>query len=168
MKEDGLNIRFIKNPSKLVQLEAVKKDGYVKTSKLPSDYIYYNRVSLICSNGNCNNIQINSSLIEEGNVNDLLSDDFNKPSLDFEQAFHTIVGNTIKAYHNNEFDINEVKLIYYKTPKRLPFTKDKEYTFDFKDDLMELFIDKGVQIMSGDIESPNQTQLSAQRVDNGK
>ena len=67
---------------------------------------------------------------------------------------------------NDEFDIEEEELIYYRQPIKIqikgcidPYTNLASTTnveCEFKDDIIELLIDEAVSILAGDIESNNQ------------
>jgi hypothetical protein len=149
-------------------LSFTNKDRHVECRKLPIDYLYFKRVSPKCNKGTCLNVQMKSYFREEANVDDLLIDFMTQPSFEMEQCFHTIAGNKIRIYHNNDFDIEEATLTYYATPIRPTFDRNKEEVIDFKVDLIELFIDAGIRILSGDIESLNQKALADERVEKGK
>lgn len=144
-------------------LSCVDKGLYSLSGKLPSNYLYYKRLSPKCSKGKCSGIYIKSNLREEGNVDDLLQDEMNKPSFDFEQTFHVLSNNRFKIYHNKDFDIDQASLIYYRLPTKYKFDRDKEYTIEFKDDLVNLFIDEGVKIIASDIQDFNTVQTSDAR-----
>lgn len=153
---------------KSTTLSFVNKDRYVECRKLPEDYLYYKRVSPKADKDSCTGVSLKSYLREEANVDDLLIDYMNQPSFKMEQCFHTMLGNRVRIYHNNDFVIKEATLVYYQLPTRLTFDRDKPYTIDFKIDLVELFIDEGVKIMAGDIESFNQKSLAEERTEKGK
>lgn len=144
LKEDNLAIR--------------KKEGYVETEKLPSDYVYFKRLSPFASKDNCEKIQIQSYLREEANVDSLKG----LPSFEFEETFHTIINNKIRIYHFDEFDIDKAILIYYRKPKSYNFKKLDE-VIEFKDDVCELIVDETVKIISTDIESFNQKASAQER-----
>lgn len=144
---------------------------YFESTKLPEDYLYFKRVSAKAQKGSCKEISIKSNLREEANVDDFLDDWSMQPSYQFEQTFHTLIGNRIRVYTNNDFNVNEIELIYYRLPRELDF-KDaprtdgktpKETDPEFKDDVVELIIDGAVSILAGDIESPNQLAIAEQR-----
>lgn len=153
---------------KIDNLSFVNKDRYVECRKLPTDYLYFKRISPKCNKGECKNVYLKSQMREEANVDDLLIDYMTKPSFDMEQCFHTIAGNKVRIYHNDDFEIKEAVLTYYALPPRPTFDRNKAVTIDFKIDLAELFIDAGIRILSGDIESLNQKTLADERVEKGK
>ena len=115
-------------------------------------------------------------LAEEGNLNQLLRDKSKQPSFEWAETFATLINDTVHLYTNNEFDIEEAFLTYYRQPRKIqitgcsdPYTgvtSTTEVECEFKDDIIELIIDEAVSILAGDIESGNQfsrTQESAER-----
>ena len=77
-----------------------------------------------------------------------------------------MINNTVHVYTNNEFEITDADLIYYRQPIKIqidgcsdPYTGLTSITneeCEFKDDIIELIIDEAVSILAGDIESGNQ------------
>jgi len=131
---------------------------YIESNKLPVDYLYYKRVTPIVSKGNCTSIRIKSQLREEANV-DVLR---HTPSFEFEETFHTLIGNKINLYHNKDFTVDKLQLVYYRKPKVYDFKKLSDIT-EFKDDVAELITDEACKIIASDIESLNQKALAEQR-----
>ena len=80
------------------------------------------------------------------------------PSFNFEETFHTLIGNKIRVYHNNDFNIDKVSLTYYRKPKLYSF-KNLDEVVEFKDDVCEILVDEAVKIIASDIESANQKLL---------
>lgn len=167
-EETSDNIDDLQSLLKTDIISFTNHDRYVECRKLPTDFLYFKRISPKCNKGNCLNLQMKSYFREEANVDDLLIDYMTQPSFDMEQCFHTIAGNKIRIYHNNDFEIKEARLTYYAMPPRPTFDRNKEVKLDFKIDLIELFIDAGIRILSGDIESLNQKALADERVEKGK
>ena len=70
------------------------------------------------------------------------------------------------TYTNNDFEISEANLIYYRQPRKIqiqgcvdPYTNEEtlvEVESEFKDDIIEVIIDEAVSVLAGDIESPVQ------------
>lgn len=141
---------------------AVRDKGfYAQTNALPTDYLYYKRVTPIASKESCSNVMLKSHLREEANVDDLMND---VPSFNFEETFHTIIGNKVNIYHNKDFIVDKVNLVYYRKPKFYDFKK-LDTVVEFKDDVCELFIDEAVKILASDIESVNQKNLAQERAE---
>ena len=105
-------------------------------------------------------------LAEEGNLNQLLRDKAKKPSFEWAETFATLINNQVHIYTNDEFDISQANLIYYRQPRRIqlqgcadPYTNEETLVnveSEFKDDIIELIIDETVSVLAGDIESPVQ------------
>lgn len=147
LKKDGLTIR--------------DKGVFVETNKLPSDYLYFKRLTPYVSKGNCTSIAIKSHLREEANVDDLLP---TLPSFKFEETFHTLIGNKAHVYHNKDFTIDKVELTYYRKPLIYDFKK-LTTVVEFKDDVCELLVDEACKIIASDIESLNAKALAESRVE---
>lgn len=139
----------------------VKDKGiYVQSAKLPADYNHYKRVTPVVSKGNCKNVTITSFLREEANVDLLL----HIPSFDFEQTFHTLVDNRIHLYHNKDFEVSNIKIVYYRKPKIYDFKKGDD-VLEFKDEIANIIVNEAARIIASDIESLNQKVLAQERVE---
>lgn len=140
----------------------MKKDFY-ETEKLPTDYLFFKRLTPIVTNRECKDLSIVSHLEEEANV-DMLSHPI--ASFKFEETFHTMLGNRFHIYHNDEFVINKANLVYYRLPKYVKFDRrNLNKTLEFKKDVCEMIIDEAVKILASDIESVNQKTLAQERVE---
>jgi hypothetical protein len=105
-------------------------------------------------------------LAEEGNVSVLLRDKLKQPSFEWAETFATLIDDRINVYTNNDFNISEVDLTYYRQPRKIqidgcvdPYTgvqSTANVECEFKDDIIEVIIDEAVSIIAGDIESGNQ------------
>jgi hypothetical protein len=139
------------------------KGDFVETNKLPSDYLYYKRLTPYVSSGNCESVKIKSHLKEEANVDDLLP---SLPSFEFEETFHTLIGNRAHVYHAKKFTVNKVELTYYRKPTFYEFKPAKMSTIvEFKDDVCELLVDDTAKIIASDIESLNAKALTESRAE---
>ena len=135
------------------------KGDFVQSNRLPTDYLYYKRVTPYVSKGACESIKIKSHLKEEANVDDLLP---TLPSFEFEETFHTLINNKVHLYHNKKFTVDKVLLTYYRKPKVYDFKKLNDVV-EFKDDVAEMIVDDACKIMASDIESLNQKGLADER-----
>lgn len=154
-----------------VTLLGSNRGYYFESKTIPQDYLRYANLQVYANQGNCKNQRITSFLREEANSTILLRDDNNKPSFFWRETFHTIVGDKLKVYTDNDFTVSKVELTYYRKPKEIriiscdylgeqsPENVDPE----LNDDAVELIIDEAAAILAADIESLNQTQLNIQR-----
>jgi len=135
-------------------------------SDLPVNYLQWKRVDVMAKKGCCDDRRMSVYLAEEGNLNQLLFDVAKKPSFEWAETFATLKNNKVNVYTNNEFEISNGSLTYYRQPVRIevqgcvdPYTSTTTTTnveCEFKDDIIELLIDEAASILAGDIESGNQ------------
>jgi len=159
-----------------IPLTLKKEDGYMVSTNWPLDYFEYKRVSVKMKNNCCPEPRkATVYLVEEANVDIYLKDINKKPSFEWGHTFVTLMANTVKIYTNDEFDVDEAILTYYKQPRRIemqgvsdPYTgivSPTEVISEFKDDIVELLIDECVKILSGDTENASANQSSESSVE---
>lgn len=151
------DLQFLLEPA--VSLTIRDKGLYIESGKLPTNYLYYKRLTPYVSSGSCSSILIKSHLKEEANVDEYIN---SLPSFEFEETFHTLIKNKVHLYHNKQFTVNKILLTYYRKPKVYDFKKLDDVT-EFKDDVAELITDEACKIIASDIESLNQKALAEQR-----
>lgn len=153
-----------------------KNSGYYESGDLPTDYFEWKRISAnVTSNCCTDSRRMMIYLAEEANVDQLLRDKNKQPSFEWAETFCTLKSNKVRIYTNNEFDVPSATLSYYRQPIRIEVAgKSDPYTLtvspvdvecEFKDDIVELFIDEAVKILAGDIESINQQQIASGQVE---
>jgi hypothetical protein len=148
-------------------------DVYYQTNLLPSDYLYFKRFAVKSIASCCPDPRrMIVYLAQVADVDNLLADDFRKPSSTWGETFCTLSSNRIKVYTNGEFDLTQPVLFYYRKPREIQFINctnpstgllsANDVTCEFKDDITELIIDETCAILAGDIESMNQYQRNKQ------
>jgi hypothetical protein len=162
---DDLQVIIKTEPS----VTTVNKEGYVEID-VPIDYFEWKSVTAAGSKECCDTNHMKVYLVPVADIEWILDDHNKKPSYEWSETVCTIKENKIQVYHNDEFEIPTVKLTYYKFPRRIeiagavdPYTgiiSTADVLCEFKDDIVELFIDEAVKILSGDIESLNQMQIA--------
>ena len=146
------------------------------TTPLPKDYMEWKRVSAYAVNECCKDKRkLIVYLAEEANVDELLRDLNKRPNYEWGETFCTLKGDKLRIYTNNDFDIVNARLSYYKQPTRIQINgvvdvytntiSTVDVISEFKDDIVELIIDEAVKILAGDIESVNQMQISDNSVE---
>lgn len=156
---------------KEAKLNGVNKKLYFESKELPSDYIFFKRLMPVVTKGNCNRVPLHTTLVEEANVSDFLNDWAMQPSFEWNQTFHTLMGNRIRVYTNSDFHVNEVVLTYYRAPKRVDVagytredgTSSTNSDLEFRDNLAELILDDAAAIIAGSNENYNAAQITKQR-----
>jgi len=159
-RKDDLQALLVTQP-----ISVTDKEYYYK-GNLPSNYLQWKRVDVYANKGCCDKRRMTVYLAEEGNLNQLLRDKSKQPNFEWAETFVTLIDNTIHVYTNNEFDIAETSLVYYRQPVKIqiencsdPYTgviSTSDVQCELKDDIIELIIDEAVAILAGDIESGNQ------------
>jgi hypothetical protein len=160
-----------------VLLNMNNKQTYYESVNFPTDYLQWKRISTKAKSDCCPNPKpMIVYLAEVANVDILLTDKNKKPSFEWSETFATISNNQIQVYTNQEFELAQTNLNYYRQPRHIeiagvvdPYTgivAPVDVNSEFKDDLVELFIDEAVKIIAGDIESMTQYQRMTQSVEN--
>jgi hypothetical protein len=104
----------------------------------------------------------------------LLTSDTKGPSFEWGETLATLVGNTVRVYTNDEFEITDFTLTYFRKPVEVLF-KDcinpstgtinlADQECELKDDIAEIIVDQAATILAGDIESITQYQRGQQNV----
>lgn len=152
-------------------LDMKKEDCYYGSTNWPEDYFEYKRVSITGKTECCEAKKgWVLTLVEEANIDVILNDTLKKPNFDWRHTIVTLMDNTVKVWTNDEFEVPEATLTYYKQPTRIqmigvsdPYTGDVstvEVISEFKDDIVEVMIDEAVKIISGDMEYMTSIQIA--------
>jgi len=165
-RKDDLQVLLSDNQLSLID----KKDYFLGT--IPENYLQFKRVDVFACKDCCDDRRMTVYLAEEGNLNQLLRDKSKKPSFEWAETFATLINNQVHIYTNNEFEISQADLTYYRQPRKIqiqgcvdPYTNVESLTevqSEFKDDIIEVIIDEAVSIIAGDIESPVQYPRGSQ------
>lgn len=145
-------------------------DDFYQTESLPSNYLHWKKISVKGKNSCCPDKSFRVRLAEVANEDELLNSELKKPNFKFAETFATISSNRIKIFTGGDFSLNSPRLDYYRKPVEIQFNNcinintGVKYTSDveleFKDDFVELILDRAVSILAGDIESITQHQLN--------
>lgn len=182
MKQEGdeQSKRRIDDLQKLLvetNLPMTDRQLFFESQSLPADYMEWKRVSGDATSDCCKDpARMVIYLAEEANLDELLRDKNKQPSFEWRETFCTLKDNKLRIYTDNKFSMTNVILTYYRQPIRIqilntvdPYTgqtSTADVQCEFKDDLVELFIDEAAKILAGDIESLNQMQRASQSVEN--
>jgi hypothetical protein len=149
---------------------------YYESNNKPGDYLQWKRVSAKGKTDCCPARPLVIYLSEQANVDEMLRDANKRPDFSWGETFATQKGGKIQIYTNDEFDIVDTELTYYRQPRRIEITGVKDpYTglipavdvlSELKDDLVEVIIDETAKVIAGDIESFNQMQRNNQTAEN--
>ena len=151
-------------------------DLYHESVDLPSEYFEWKRISCVAKDPCCDNERrMVVYLAEEANVDELLRDKIKQPSFAWGETFCTLKDGKLRIYTNGDFEVDTASLSYYRQPRRIqiagcvdPYTQQLstvDVECEFKDDIIELFVDEAAKILAGDIESFPQVQTATQAVE---
>ena len=156
-------------------LSVYNNDTYYESTGIPEDYMRWKRISTKAKTECCGERRMVVYLAEQANVDELLRDVNKNPNFEWGETFATFRNNKLQIYTNGKFEVVDPQLTYYRQPRRIEITGVKDpYTnltptadviSEFKDDIVELFIDECAKIIAGDIESINQMQRNTQSVE---
>jgi len=154
-------------------LVLTKGDFYYETGTLPVNYLYFKRFAVNSISDCCiEPRRMTVYLAQVADIDNLLVDNFRQPSAEWGETFCTLSSNKIKVYTNDEFELANAVLYYYRKPREVAFLNCvnpstgvvaiADVTCEFKDDIAEMLVDEAVAILAGDIESIMQYQRNKQ------
>lgn len=167
----------LQNLLREVPLPLTQKNLYMESQFLPNDYLQFKRINADAKKDCCKDPAELAVIFiaEEQNVPILLQDKLKKPSFEWGETFCTLVGDKVRVYNNNEFEITNASLMYYREPVKVqikdcvdPYTLAPsaiDVICEFQDNITEILIDEAVKILAGDIESMNQYTIANNSVD---
>lgn len=158
------------------EMKGSNRGEYYETVVLPENYLEFKKVTVLAKQDGCDKLKkVHVTLVEEADVDWLLSDYLRQPSFKWGETFCTLFGNKVRVWTNKDFIIHECKLTYYREPVQIGFADCRDYDgglmgeaqIEFKDDITELIIDEAVSIAAADTGDYNNFQRSKQNVEEG-
>lgn len=153
-------------------LTVSKKTAFFETSSLPADYLHFVRVDVKAKKDCCPERDMTVYEAEEANMSVLLRDQNRQPDFEWGETLVTLVGNKMRIYTNDDFDVTAASMVYYRLPRDVQFlgcinmTTGANYAADqlceYNEDVTEILVDAAVAILAGDIESIMQFQREEQ------
>lgn len=98
---------------------------------LPKNYFDISSVHAESTKGNCTKQKIDLFEIKNDDRNNILSDEFNKPSFKYREAPYNLTSNKIKVY-KEDFEIENLVLSYYRYAKQVELQDSEDPESDFK------------------------------------
>jgi hypothetical protein len=153
-----------------LSLTGAESNQYFETDNFPIDtYLEFKRVTTSAVTECCTDPRsMTVYLAEEANVPLLLRDPLKNPDFEWGETFCTMLGNRIRIYRNENFNIANPILTYYRKPVYIevlgcvdPYTglvSTVNVNCEFKDDLVEVMLDDTAALIAGDIENTYQQQ----------
>lgn len=150
-----------------VPMTGTNQDLHFETTTLPSNYLHFKSLVIDSRTECCPDAMMSCYLVAVADVSSLLSDPFRKPSADWGETFVTMQGNRLRIYHNDEFQVINPRLTFYRFPIPVSFLNcvnpatgavTANVESELKDDIVEMIIDEAASILAGDTELFNQYQ----------
>jgi hypothetical protein len=148
--------------------------GIYYSADLPDNYLHYVRTDIFAKTECCPERRITVYEVEEANISIILGDDNKQPNFEWAETVATRMNNKLRVYTNNQFDITQCYLIYYRKPVDVQFNGcvdpstgnifSADQNCEFNDDVAEVIADNAAMILAGDIESITQYQREQQNV----
>lgn len=101
--------------------------------KLPENYFDLADARATAKKENCSDI-INLFELRTENLNEVLTDEFQKPSFEWREAPFTVNSNQLSIYTGNEFTVTELLLNYYRYPNQIRLIDEDNPESNFNED----------------------------------
>lgn len=136
----------------------------------PDNYFEFSSVIGFASKDNCENVKINLFEIKDQDKDQILQDEFNKPSFLYREAPFVVSDDSLKIYTLSEFKLNKIVLNYYRYPVQIrqvdeedpesPFNEN--YQIEFDDKIVDRIISNAVAELQANVKD-EAYQLNKQR-----
>lgn len=164
------DLRYIQNllvVDKKITDKKKQLDHYNFT--LPSNYFDISNVYALCSSNKCTQQVVRLFEIKEANKNEIIQDEFNKPSFLWRESFFTLSSNQINVYFD-DFKVDEIVLSYYRYANSIALLNPDNPESKFNESIPIEFDDKTadriISICAGEFDINNtdaRWQLQKQR-----
>lgn len=118
-KRNSDDIRYIQlmlvNNHALIEND--NKDVYTSFS-IPNNYFNFSNLRVNSKRGNCKNRKMLAFEIKSENREELMNDEFNKPSFEYSETFYYFSNDSILIY-KDDFEIQDAILSYYRYPNKV-------------------------------------------------
>lgn len=143
---------------------------YTESNLFPDNYLEWCRISAYCQD-ECKECPPIRLIIFEGNEADVdmyLSDQNREPSYEWATTFCTIAGNRFRIWTNQQFDVVDPVLTYYRNPVHIQVTgytnpdtgvpSIVDVLCELPDSVIEILCDEAAGILTGDMADWNNRQ----------
>ena len=110
--------------------------------KLPKKYFDLADVRANAEKEKCKR-RINLVKVQTENLTEILQDEYNKPSFEWDEALYTINSDQLSVYTDN-FTISEILLNYYRYPNQIKLLDDSNPESDFNENFPIEWDDKSL------------------------
>jgi hypothetical protein len=107
------------------KVEPTSEDFNKCNFPLPEKYFDLADVRAIATKDSCSDL-INLFEVQTENLNEIIQDEYNKPSFEWRESFYTINSDNLSVYVDN-FKISEILLNYYRYPNRIESINESSF-----------------------------------------
>lgn len=112
----------LRNLSKVLVVDQPLQAGPSDSSKsqfeLPDNYLDFSNLNVVASKGSCSNKKLFTFEIKSEDEQEILSDEFNKPSFEYRETPYFFSGDSVVILKDN-FSIDKALLTYYRYPAKV-------------------------------------------------
>lgn len=149
-KQDD-NLRYIQRLLKSQQINRTSEEEFTNNFELPDDYFEFSSVIGYGTRGKCREVKFHLYEIKNQNKDEVLNDEFNKPSFIYRESPYFIGDDAVKIYVD-DFTIDSIVLDYYRYPTQLRLIDednpesgfDTDYNLEFDTKLIDRIVSEAV------------------------
>ena len=115
-EDDNRYLQRIKILNQILSKEdsTVQEDNF----QLPEDYFEFIDIRVFADRGSCTEQNFFVKEVKGENLNNLLTDEFSKPSFKFRESFYILSENSVSLF-KDDFEFSKAILSYYRYPKQI-------------------------------------------------
>lgn len=139
-KQDD-NLRYIQKLLKSQEIDRTSEEKLTNSFSLPDDYFDFSSIVGYGSTEKCKGKKFHLYEIKNQNKDEILNDEFNKPSFLYRESPYYISEDSVKIFVD-DFKMDKVILDYYRYPVQLRLVDEDNPESDFDEDFQIEFDDK--------------------------
>lgn len=172
-KQDD-NLRYIQKLLKSQPINRTSVEEFTNNFELPDDYFEFSSVIGYGTRGKCRGVKFHLYEIKNQNKDEILNDEFNKPSFIYRESPYFIGDDAVKIYVD-DFTIDSIVLDYYRYPIQLRLIDednpesgfDTNYNLEFDTKLIDRIVSEAVfliQVNNKESEFQINSQISKNKI----
>lgn len=172
-KQDD-NLRYIQKLLKSQEIERTSEEELTNNFSLPDDYFDFSSIVGYGSTEKCKGKKFHLYEIKNQNKDEILNDEFNKPSFLYRESPYYISEDSVKIFVD-DFKMDKVLLDYYRYPVQLRLIDednpesdfDEGFQIEFDDKLIDRIVSEAVfliQVNNKESEFQVNSQISKNKI----
>lgn len=163
--DDRRNIQLLLVPDHLIEDSTKVLNHY--DFNLPEDFFGFSNAYCFGSKDCCVEERIDLFEIKDENLNELITDENNKPSFEHRESLYQLVSNKLLVY-TDDFTVDKLALSYYRYPQQLQLVDPEDPESQIDDtknpEFEDRVVDRILSIASGDYDlNGNNPRFQAQK-----